>query len=128
MVAGAVMLAVSYLILAFAAWHGAKGAISWLWLGLYFAIITTGEIYLSPISQSLFSKVAPARLASLAMAFVFLPNWLGGGLLQGYLGTYWSTMSHPAFFIMMAILGFVAAGVLFAMEKPLEPYLQKSHD
>jgi POT family proton-dependent oligopeptide transporter len=128
MVAGAVMLAVSYLLLAFAAWKGAGGAISWLWLLLYFAIITTGEIFLSPISQSLFSKVAPARMAALAMAFVFLPNWLGGGLLQGYLGTYWSTMSHPRFFVMMAIIGFVAALMLFLLEKPLEPYLKKSHD
>ncbi len=128
MVAGALMLGVSYLVLAFAAWHGAHNRISWLWLGLYFAIITAGEIYLSPISQSLFSKVAPARMASLAMAVVFLPNFLGGGLLQGYIGTYWSTMSHPLFFVMMAAIGFISAIMLFLLEKPLEPYLKKPHD
>jgi POT family proton-dependent oligopeptide transporter len=128
MVAGAVMLGVSYLVLAFAAWHGAHGRVSWLWLGLYFAIITTGEIFLSPISQSLFSKVAPARIASLAMAVVFLPNFLGGGLLQGYIGTYWSTMSHPLFFLAVAAIGFAAAAMLLALEKPLAPYLKMSDD
>lgn len=128
MVAGAGLLGISYLVLAYAAWAGGIGRISWLWLGLYFVLITLGELFLSPISQSLFSKVAPARIASLAMAVVFLPNFLGGGLLQGYLGTYWSTMSHPAFFIMIAAIGFAAAAILFLMEKPLEPYLKKSHD
>jgi POT family proton-dependent oligopeptide transporter len=128
LVFGAVLQGVSYLVLAFAAWHGAHGPISWLWLGLFFVIITIGEIYLSPISQSLFSKVAPARMASLAMAIVFLPNFLGGGLLQGYLGTFWNTMSHPMFFIMVAAIGFAAALMLFLIEKPLEPFLQKSHD
>ncbi|MBN9589886.1 MAG: hypothetical protein BGN85_11295 [Alphaproteobacteria bacterium 64-11] len=128
MVTGAAMLGVSYLVLAFAAWHGASSHISWLWLGLYFAIITTGEIFLSPISQSLFSKVAPARIASLAMAVVFLPNFLGGGLLQGYLGTYWGRMGHPLFFVMVAAIGFLAAIMLWLLEKPLEPYLKQSHD
>jgi POT family proton-dependent oligopeptide transporter len=128
MVAGALMLGVSYLVLAFAAWTGAQGSISWLWLGLYFVIITTGEIFLSPISQSLFSRVAPARMASLAMAVVFLPNFLGGGLLQGFIGTFWSTMSHPLFFLMVAAIGFAAALMLFLLEKPLEPYLKKSDD
>ncbi len=128
MVAGAAMLGVSYLVLAFAAWHGAHGRISWLWLALYFVIITTGEIFLSPISQSLFSKVAPARIASLAMAVVFLPNFLGGGLLQGYIGTYWSTLPHPLFFLALAAIGFLSGVMLLALEKPLEPYLKASDD
>lgn len=128
MVFGASLLGASYLVLAFASWHGAHGAVSWLWVLLYFSIITTGEIFLSPISQSLFSKVAPARMASIAMAIVFLPNFLGGGLLQGYLGTYWDQMSHPAFFVMIAIIGFASAAILFAMEKPLAPFLKKPHD
>ena len=128
MVLGAVLLGLSFLVIAFASWYGGGGRISWMWLLGHFVLITTGEIYLSPISQSLFSKVAPARMASLAMAIVFLPNFLGGGLLQGYLGTYWSKMSHPMFFVMIACVGFAAAVILFLMEKPLEPFLKKSHD
>jgi POT family proton-dependent oligopeptide transporter len=128
MVFGAVLLGLSFLVIAYASWQGHGGRISWMWLLGHFVLITTGEIYLSPISQSLFSKVAPARMASLAMAIVFLPNFLGGGLLQGYLGTFWSRMPHPMFFVMIACIGFAAALILFLMEKPLEPYLKKSHD
>ena len=69
------------------------------------SLITIGEIYLSPISLSLYSKVAPARIVSLMMAVNFLPNFLGGGFLQGWLGTYWEKMGHPAFFLMIAAIG-----------------------
>jgi hypothetical protein len=58
----------------------------------------------------------------------FLPNFLGGGFLQGYLGTFWEDMSHFAFFVMIAAFGVVAGVVVFLMEKPLRPYLQKKHD
>ena len=45
---GCVLLTVSYVVIAYASWQGGHAQISWLWLGLYFAIITTGEIFLSP--------------------------------------------------------------------------------
>ena len=116
------------MLIAGAAWHNGAGKVSWLWLGAYFALITLGEIYLSPISMSLYSKVAPARIVSLMFAANFAPNFLGGGLMQGWLGTFWETMGHPAFFLVMAAIG-VASGIMIAlMEKPLRPYLQKSHD
>lgn len=125
---GCLMLTASYVVIAYASWQGGAGKISWLWLLLYFVIITTGEIYSSPISQSLYSKVAPLRIASLMIAVNFLPNFIGGGLMQGWLGTFWEDMSHPAFFLMIAGIGLVSAVMIWAMEKPLRPYLQKSHD
>jgi POT family proton-dependent oligopeptide transporter len=126
-VMGCGLLAASYMLIAAASWHSDGAKVSWLLVGAYFALITLGEIYLSPISMSLYSKVAPVRIVSLMFAANFAPNFLGGGLLQGWLGTFWEKMSHPAFFLMMAAIG-VASGVMIAlMEKPLRPYLQKSH-
>ncbi|MBV9549603.1 MAG: peptide MFS transporter [Alphaproteobacteria bacterium] len=125
-VIGCVLLAVSYVVMAAAAHIGGK--ISWLWLGLFFAIITTGEIFLSPITQSLYSKVAPMRITSIMMAVQFLPNFLGGGFLQGWLGTFWEKMDHASFFLMIAGIGLVSAVLVWAMEKPLRPHLEKSHD
>ncbi len=125
---GCLMLTLSYVVIAYASWQGGAGKISWLWLLLYFVIITTGEIYSSPISQSLYSKVAPLRMASLMIAVNFLPNFIGGGFIQGWLGTFWEDMSHPAFFLMIAGIGLVSALMIWVMEKPLRPYLQKSHD
>jgi len=126
MVIGCGLLALSYLLIAAVSWHAGPGQISWLWVAGYFAIITTGELYLSPIAYSLYSKVAPPRIVSLMFALVFTPNFLGGGLLQGWLGTFWEGMSPAQFFLMIAAIGLVSGAILWMMEKPLRPYLR--HD
>ncbi len=125
---GCFMLAISYLVIAYASMQGGVGKISWLWLAMYFAILTTGEIFLSPISQSLYSKVAPLRITSIMMAVNFAPNFLGGGFLQGALGTRWESMSHTGFFLMIAAIGFVAAAMVWALERPLRRFLEISHE
>jgi POT family proton-dependent oligopeptide transporter len=124
---GGLLLALSFVVMAFAAGHGAGRQISWLWLAGFFFLITVGELYLSPISMSLYSKVAPLRIASIMMAVNFLPNFLGGGLMQGWLGTHWQKMGHPAFFLMIAAIGLVSAVLVWLMEKPLRPWLQPTH-
>jgi len=123
MVYGSFLQTASCLLMAFAAWYAGGAKASWLWLALYSAMVTLGELYLSPISLSLYSKVAPLKIASLMMAVNFLPNFLGGGLLQGYLGTYWTVMSKSAFFIMLAGVSAIAGLIIWAMERPLKPLL-----
>jgi POT family proton-dependent oligopeptide transporter len=125
MVYGSFLQTVSCLVLAFAAWYTGGVKASWLWLVLYSALVTLGELYLSPISLSLYSKVAPLKIASLMMAVNFLPNFLGGGLLQGYLGTYWTAMGKPAFFMMIAGVSAFAGLMIWAMERPLRPLLEE---
>jgi len=127
-VIGCGLLAASYVLMAAIDWQHGAGKVNWLWVAAFFAIITAGEIYLSPISMSLYSKVAPARIVSLMFAANFAPNFLGGGLLQGWLGTFWERMSHPAFFLIMAAIGALSGVMIALMERPLRPYLQKSHD
>jgi len=78
--------------------------------------------------MSLYSKVAPARIVSLMFAANFAPNFLGGGLMQGWLGTFWEDMSHARFFLMIAAIGAVSGLMIWMMEKPLRLFLQKSHD
>ena len=125
MVYGSFLQTASCLVLAAVAWYSGAAKASWLWLALYSALVTSGELYLSPISLSLYSKVAPLKIASLMMAVNFLPNFLGGGLLQGYLGTYWTVMSKPAFFVMLAGVSAVAGLMIWAMERPLRPLLEE---
>src|SRR3569623_3102029 len=115
MVIGCALLARAYVLMAAVAWHAGPGQISWVWLAGYFAIITTGERYLSPIIYSLFSKVAPPRIVSLMFAVVFTPNFLGGGLLQGWLGTFWEDMSRYLFFLMIAVIGMVSGDIIWLM-------------
>ena len=59
-------------------------------------------------------------------AGVLTANFLGGGLLQGWLGTFWEAMSPPRFFLMIAVIGLVSGAIIWMMEKPLRPYLR--HD
>ena len=122
---GCYLMAVANLLMAFAAWHLGAGRSSWLWLTAYFVIMTVGEIYLYPVSMSLFSKVAPLRIASLMMAVNFLPNFLGGGFLQGWLASYWDKMDKSWFFVMIAAIAVVAGLIIHAFDRPLRPFLEE---
>jgi POT family proton-dependent oligopeptide transporter len=87
--------------------NGAAGKASWLWLFAYFVVITLGELYLSPVGLSFVTKVAPARLISLMMG-VWLATSFTGGFLSGYIGSFWSRMGKPEFFLLVASVAAVA--------------------
>ena len=119
------MTAANLLMVAAALLAGESGKADWLWVVVYIVVLTVGEIYLSPISLSLYSKLAPPQLVSTMIAVNFIPNFLGGGLLQGWLGTYWSSMTKPDFFLMIAGISAVAAGIVWSFNKPLKPLLKE---
>jgi POT family proton-dependent oligopeptide transporter len=89
------------LIMVAAALYAGGGKASWLWLFAYFVVITLGELYLSPVGLSFVTKVAPARLISLLMG-VWLSASFTGGFLAGYIGSFWSAMGKPEFFLLVA--------------------------
>ena len=120
---GCHLMTAANLLMVFTAWQGGKS--SWLWLTAYFIVLTVGEIYLYPVSLSLFSKVAPRRLASLMAGVVFLPNFIGGGFLQGWLGTFWDKMDKAGFFAMIAAISTAAALIIWAFDRPLRPLLKE---
>ncbi|MGO8953064.1 MAG: peptide MFS transporter [Rhodomicrobium sp.] len=112
------------LVMAYAALHVSGGAkASWLWLLGYFVIITIGELYLSPVGLSLVSKVAPARVLSLMMG-VWLATSFVGNFMAGWLGSFWSSMEKPAFFVMIAGVAALAGLAIVAMNRPLRRTLQ----
>jgi hypothetical protein len=59
------------------------------------------------------------------MGLVFLPNFLGGGFLQGWLGTFWDKMDKAAFFVMIAALATAAGLLIWAFDRPLRPFLKE---
>lgn len=124
MALGCFGLAFGYVILAAAALAAGPDKASWLWLFAYFVVITIGELYLSPTSLSLVSKIAPAKVASLMMA-VWLGSSFGGNLLAGYLGSHWSTMGKPAFFLMIAGVAALAGVVIALFHRPLRGLLRE---
>jgi POT family proton-dependent oligopeptide transporter len=126
MAIGCGLMVAANLLMAAAAW-AAGGQTHWSWLTAYFVILTIGEIYLYPVGLSLYSRVAPVTAASLIMGVYFIPNFLGGGFLQGWLGTFWDKMDKSLFFVMIAAIAGMAGLIIWAMEKPLKPYLEKAH-
>ncbi len=124
MAIGCFGVALANLLMAFAAIHASEAAkASWIWLFFYFAIITIGELYLSPVGLSLVSKVAPARMLSLMMG-VWLATSFVGNFGAGWLGSYWSSMAKPAFFVMIAGVAALAGLSIALMNKPLRRTLR----
>ena len=120
---GCLINALAYLVMVAAAWSAGGGKASWLWLFFYFVVITVGELYLSPTSLSLVTKIAPKTLLSMMMG-VWLATSFVGGFLAGYLGTFWSTMDKAHFFLMLALISSAAGVAIMLLRRPLRPVLQ----
>jgi len=118
MALGCFGVAVSYLIMALAAWHAGAAKASWLWLFGYFVVITVAELYLSPVGLSFVTKIAPARMLSMMMG-VWLATSFVGGFLAGWLGSFWSRMEKPEFFLMVAAIAALAGLAILASRRLL---------
>jgi POT family proton-dependent oligopeptide transporter len=124
MAIGCFLNAASYLILFAAAWQSGDAKASWLWLFFYFIVITIGELYLSPTALALVSKVAPVGYLSMMMG-VWLATSFTGGLLAGYLGSFWSGMAKQDFFLMIAIIAALAGVGVVGFHRPLKAILKE---
>jgi proton-dependent oligopeptide transporter, POT family len=106
-------VALSYCIMAAAAWYAGEGKAGWSWLFAYFVVVTIGELYLSPVGLSLVTKIAPVRMLSMMMG-VWLATSFVGGFLAGWLGSFWSRMEKPEFFLLIAAIAAFASAAIFA--------------
>ena len=119
---GCLLTALAYLIMVAAAWTTGPAKASWLWLFAYFIVITIGELYLSPTSLSLVTKIAPPSLLSMLMG-LWLATSFAGNFLAGYLGTFWSSMSQVEFFLMLATISGIAGAAIALLSIPLRSVL-----
>jgi proton-dependent oligopeptide transporter, POT family len=123
MALGCFGVAVSYLIMAGAAWCSGGNAVTLWWLFAYFAVITLGELYLSPIGLSLVSKIAPARMISTMMGLWLATSFIGN-FVAGWLGSFWSIMDKMSFFIMIVSVAAGAGMAIWSFNRPLRGILQ----
>lgn len=110
MAIGCASVAVANVIMAGVAMYADDGRASWVWLIGYFAVVTIGEIYLSPTGLSLVTKIAPVRAVSTIMGFWLATSFIGN-FVSGWLGSFWSSMAKPDFFLMIAAVAAAAAVV-----------------
>jgi len=108
----------AYLIMAGAAFYAGTDKASWLWLFVFFVVLTTSELYLSPIGLSLVSKVAPVRYLAMMMG-VWLATSFIGNFGAGYLGSFWSSMSKAHFFLMIAGVAMAGGAAIWVFDRPL---------
>jgi POT family proton-dependent oligopeptide transporter len=128
---GLLLLSIGYLVIVVGAGKADTGLkVSPLWLTCMYTLHTWGELCLSPIGLSMVNKLSPKKFASLLMGVWFLANTVANflaGLLsslypQGGKATYllgFAINSTSSFFTMFAIMGTVAAIILYLLHKKL---------
>ncbi|MBX7084322.1 MAG: peptide MFS transporter [Nannocystaceae bacterium] len=106
-----VMVAATY------ATHNGLEKASWLWLCGTYAVITVGELCLSPMGLSLVSKLSPPRLTAVMMGGWFLSTSIGNklsGILSGLLDAF----EHKSGIFFINFAGALAASLAIAAMVP----------
>jgi len=116
---GMFLTAVSFYLMAIACLAGGNtGRVSPWWLISSYAIVSLGELMLSPMGLSLVSKVAPAHMRGLMMGGWFVATAIGNKLTA--IGVYWRVWDHSTFFFILATMALFMSGVLWLLLKPLK--------
>jgi len=118
---GATLVAISYLFLASLNWLSPGTRVDWMWLALFFAILTYGELYILPTGLGLFATLAPVGLNASTVAFWFGATF-AGSLFAGLVGTLWSTLPHASFFALLAAIALTGALALRLLNGPATRY------
>jgi proton-dependent oligopeptide transporter, POT family len=116
MALGALIVAAAYLLLAAVALASGSGRASWLWLTVFFAVFTLGELYILPTGLGLFARLAPIGFGATTVAAWFFAIFTGS-LSAGMVGTLWTGISHTEFFAILAAISAIAAAMLFALDR-----------
>lgn len=120
MAIGAAGVAAAYLMLAGMAAMSDGKPVSGLWLLVFFAVYTIGELYILPVGLGLFARLAPSGMGATVIAAWFLAAF-AGNLLSGVVGRAWEWLGPAAFFVLLAALAAMSAVALLA----LTPMLRK---
>jgi POT family proton-dependent oligopeptide transporter len=112
MAVGAGLVGGSYVLLAALAYGAGGGQVGWLWLVLFFALLTLGELYILPTGLYLFDRLAPPGTNAFAVAAWYFTIFTGS-LFSGALGTLWTSLDHAGFVLLLAASS--AAGALILL-------------
>lgn len=88
------------------------------WLIGAYAVLTLGELMLSPMGLALVAKVAPPRYLGVMMGGWFLATAIGNKLTV--IGVLWDKWLHSSFWALLAGLSFAMAVILLLLIKQLK--------
>jgi proton-dependent oligopeptide transporter, POT family len=118
MALGALIVAGAYLLLSVVAFAAGDGRASWIWLVLFFAIFTLGELYILPTGLGLFARLAPIGYGATSVAAWYFAL-SAGTFSAGAVGTLWSSTTHAQFFAVATAIATIAAAMLFALDRAI---------
>ncbi len=120
---GMVITTIALCIIATGVWAGDDGAakISAMWLIVFYAVITFGELCLSPMGLSLVTKLAPKRLVGLMMGGWFLSTSIGNKM-SGFISGLEPTTK---IFFVLAILILMVAGFIYVLLPRLDKAIKQ---
>jgi POT family proton-dependent oligopeptide transporter len=125
---GMLLTAGAYLIMGFAGLAGGNtDKVSVWWLINSYAVITLGELCLSPMGLSLVSKLAPWKIRGLMMGGWFAATAIGN-YLSGLLGSFWDQMAHSTFFFILVGTSVFAFLILAGLLRFLNPVIKEAEE
>ena len=92
--------------------------VSPIWLIAAYAVLSLGELMLSPMGLSLVSKVAPERMRGLLMGGWFVATAVGNKLTM--IGLLWTRWYHSSFWLLVALLALAMSILLLVLIRPLK--------
>jgi dipeptide/tripeptide permease len=124
--AGMVITGIAALFMVIAGFTSDNGAvkISGMWLMGFYAIITVGELFLSPMALSLVTKLSPKRFVGLTMGGWFFATAVGNKF-SGFLGVLQGSMSPAMFFLIIAGAAAVVALYILSVLPKLDEAIKK---
>ncbi|WP_300278080.1 peptide MFS transporter [Peptacetobacter sp.] len=123
------ILGVSYIF--FAVLDIARGGakISVLWLLIFAFLLTLGEMFFSPLGHAFISKYSPSRFLSTMMAVWGIATFISS-LLYGpiFAKTFEGGFKFSHVCIGIAVIAFISAVVLFALDKKLSKLVEEDEE
>ncbi len=101
-----------------------KASLFWLMMAYFFH--TAGELCLSPVGLSVFTKLSPPHLGSMLMGVWFLGNFMAY-LAGGYVASYVEEWGASAIFRNIAIGGIALGGVMLILSKLISKKMHGVH-
>ena len=92
--------------------------VSAFWLIIAYAVISLGELMLSPMGLSLVSKVAPQHLRGILMGGWFCATAIGNKLTA--IGVFWDDWLHSSYWLLLSACAAFMAFVLLLLLRPLK--------
>src|SRR5205809_1941381 len=116
MAIGALVVAGAYLLLATVSLLAGSSRANWLWLVLFFVVLTLGELYILPTGLGLFARLAPPKLGATTVAAWYLAIF-SGSLAAGFIGSLYTRLQPTFFFMTLACVAALAAGMLLSLDR-----------